>query len=225
MAGFAFSLWGLMGFWNSGWIDLQKCLKDDFKVTINGLDQLSFWMFIVVVVGNSLVCAWGFREKIRICYNCINQINNCPAWTIKLFLKSITTIIIVAAVLAVLALMVLCVGMFTLFWSIETVCKISVASVRDMLQQLGTVDNNITNDAICGFATRAKDAALKCTEAQMILVIGQIIVLAYWMKYSTLALADPYFKEDGGDLSEKDFGDVEIPEASTSESQKAPRKF
>lgn len=79
-------------------------------------------MGIAFIVANGLVCLYGWREKIRICCNCLSHCVNCPATTSKFLFKSLISLIVLLAIALVLICMVLFEGIFVMFWTVNTVC-------------------------------------------------------------------------------------------------------
>jgi len=234
LIGFFISLYGYGNFF----MENYKQLITDFESiglnapTINdiSLNTIVYYIIIAVAVANTLVCLYGFREKVRICFNCCHHINFCLCVVLKFNFKALISLVVVLAMALALILMVLFEFVFTLFYAINLVCGTdAVTAIGDMLAAAGAGNATSGIDAQCDIAkdiTALDGSLMQCWIGTMLIVVGQIIICGYWMKYSTLANVSPYWTtgENAPGADEEPAVEMTLTQSDI-EAPKAPRKF
>merc|ERR1712070_359016 len=82
-------------------------------------------------------------------------------------------------------------GLYVICLTIDSICGTGqMESIQEIMELVGGSDSSMTE--VCDAASGAKDAALVCSYSSIALVIAQIIIFGYWMKYSTLAMVPTY---------------------------------
>mmetsp|Transcript_54125 Transcript_54125/g.123325 ORF Transcript_54125/g.123325 Transcript_54125/m.123325 type:complete len:246 (-) Transcript_54125:77-814(-) len=174
------------------------------------------------LLADILVSLYGLREKFRIRTNTCGHVGSCIPCCIKFIFKGFVNLIVVAALALTLVCMVLGEGLYVMCWTIDSVCNTGqMESIEEIMDLLGGSDNGL--EQICSAADNAKQGGYGVMISSMILTVAQIIVLAYWMKYSTLAMV-PYKYADG-DEDLDDFNSSPMsPTADVEAKPTAPRK-
>jgi len=148
---------------------------------------------ILIMLANCFVALYGFREKCRIRNNVLGHINFCGIpCLIKFFVKAGVHAFVCASLALVLVFTVVLEGMYVVFLTIDTVCGMDdLDSIVTILDLVGGDSSSLTDT--CATVSGAKDGTLNTFIGCLLLAVSQIIVLAYWYKYSTLAMVSPFY--------------------------------
>lgn len=152
----------------------------------------------LIVSANLVVALYGFREKTRVVMNCLGHLPTfCVGWLVKFGIKTTIHFFVSATLLLSFILSLLMEAIYVLFLSMDAACDSAQDTVQDtldLLENVGfSVDSEYTADKICGFMDEGKKGAMDCFIGVLILTVAQVVVLAYWMKYSTLAMVPAYY--------------------------------
>mmetsp|Transcript_46035 Transcript_46035/g.103984 ORF Transcript_46035/g.103984 Transcript_46035/m.103984 type:complete len:245 (-) Transcript_46035:380-1114(-) len=197
---------------------------EEMGVDLESVQDLVDLVGYAFIIANVLVVLYGLREKIRIWCGLLNHLHSCTPCLVKFVFKGLINLLVTFALVLVLVLAALFEAIYVICWALDSMCTTGVASaIEEIMDMMGGSTASI--DQICKAADEAKEGALQCTIACFVLVGAQIIIGAYWMKYSTLANVVSY--KDQGQIGEAH--DVEVARQRDGnelpKKPKAPRKI
>lgn len=142
------------------------------------------------ILPSVLVTLYGFREKFRVKWNRFAHCDNCCCWLIKCaIVKPLFLFIIVLFFILSLISLTLFEALWIAMWAIFEACKASSDAVEDIIDLTGSyAGDDITSrvDDVCDAIKDGKNGGQDVTTGLVIILIGQIIGIAYFMKYTTL---------------------------------------
>jgi hypothetical protein len=177
----------------SGIDGFDEALKD---MGVDGLSDLVVYLqnaIYVIVLANAIVVVYGFREKCRIRNDILGHISFCclPG-LIKFLVKTVIHLVVCAALLICLILAFVMEGVYVLFLAIDGACGTGGDAVQSIVDLMpGESENPI--DEMCDAAKNGLDATREVFIGCLILAAAEIIIIAYWYKYSTLAMVTPFY--------------------------------
>jgi len=145
-----------------------------------------------VFLTDSVVLLYGLREKTRTRFNCFRHVDNCIACFFKFFFKGLVHMLVTTSCVLALLIVVFTEFIWVVLLTTDAACGAGEDAVGSILDILGGAGDNPLAE-ICDTVEGAKAGAQNLFIGSVILIVGQGVVLAYWMKYSTLAMAAPFF--------------------------------
>lgn len=227
-------------FWYVDGLDDFATAAEDLGV--KNMDQLTILLdqgVYLFILANVFVVAYGFREKCRIRNDMCHHISCCGIpCCLKFLVKGVVQLVVCGSVLMVLFLAVILEAMYVIFLTIDQVCKSASSTLESLEPIFELMGSDGGTDALqekCDIVGAGMDGTYKVLLGSLMLVISQIIVLAYWYKYSTLAMVSPFYTTGkwaaGDEQSNPVNKEVEMMEAQKPakggdfQPKKAPRKL
>lgn len=191
--GLVLSLYAYQFWFIEGLTDFTDALEDLGVKNASLLTNVLGKGVILIMLANCFVCLYGFREKCRIRNNIFGHISCCGIpCIIKFFVKTGVQLFVCAALAICLVFMAVLEAMWVVFLTIDAVCQSdALDAVTDILDLVGGDSTDITET--CDTVASAKDGTWKTFLGCLILSVSQIIIIAYWYKYSTLAMVAPFY--------------------------------
>jgi hypothetical protein len=164
--------------------------------------QAVVYMSIIILATNSLVVLYGLREKFRTRFDACGHAQGAGACCVKFLFKVLVHVKVGLSVVSSVAMALLFEAVALLLGTLKLACDASEDGASAILDALD-LDSSQTLAPItqvCDALGDGRDGILKCFIGALVLLFAQIIIFGYWMKYTTLALADPFYRdtEDGG---------------------------
>jgi len=174
------------------------------------------WTGAIFIIAGCLVVIWGFREKAR---------TRCPGhcshvWTDSLasmwalfFLKAAITLFELAAMVYGIVLMMMAEAILVTMNAGLKACDVANEAGAVAMEVIGKnkmlslfIGDDFEQadrlEELCDQVKESEDDAWTCFVGGIVLAAGEIGLVVYWWKYSTLALVKPYTEH-----SEKQGGD------------------
>ena len=211
LSGLSFSMYGIAWFYD-GLERFTNALEDLGVRNASKIIALFDWAVIIMMIANVLVVMYGFREKCRYrkglfhhfswrdlgfdppcCLSCILLI--CSPCFLKFLLKSLIHLVVITSVGLWLLSAFIVELIWIIFQAIDAICSgTSGGDVQDVLDLIHG-DANESVDEICDAMQDAKAGSGIVFVGCLIIVISQIIVVAYCKVFFA---AEPYFAIHAG---------------------------
>lgn len=196
-------------------------VADTFSKLDMDLSFLSTWLTIGaiwVTVCNSVVCMFGCREKLRTRFKNLRHAKGCLANCTGEIFGFLMTIACAVGVALYILLLILAEFMLTTFYLTDLVCDVGTEASEGIIDAINDVYNSGLDDIIpseyCSDFSDLRKAGLRMWIGSIVGLCGQIAVMVYWTKYSTLRR----IKDENPDLKIKGVEiDGEPEEGSTGE--------
>jgi len=167
---------------------------DAMGANFDDLDLETYYGYVGygVIIADALVVAYGLREKIRTRMNMLGHLPTLGlGCLIKFAIKSLIHISVCGAFVFSSILMLIMEALYVLFLAIDASCDAGGDSVQKIVNVFSK--KNGTIDDICDAMSKGKDGSLDALIGSMIITVAQVIAIAYWYKYSTLAMVPAFF--------------------------------
>ena len=170
--------------------------------------------YIVVVLAtvvsiDFVVVISGFREKYRIRYGRCHHVRCCGVPDVfKGLFKGSVTLFLVGSFLFALAALLCSQFVYSFFIASGVVCGGSEAAISaadslidevldslgyNVTSILGVIESEIGD--VCNDVNKLSFGAWGVWIGSILLLIGQFITFAYWFKYTTLSLVEPFYPD------------------------------
>ena len=193
----------------AGWIYFQNGINDvDTNLNKVGISLYIFrnivdyfdFMEAFVNLSGGLTAIYGWREKHRTRFNELAHNPYCLVKFVACIIKSIVFLIAVFGCIVGLICFSFALVVYCVLWASNEACKggdAAASAILDLIVEDDVIDDSIGFDddayqELCRQVKNSVDDAMSATIGGVVLLGGQVIILAYFFKYSTLALAHAY---------------------------------
>jgi hypothetical protein len=197
--GTALGFYGFKGFKRGTQILDNQLDKVGIQIPDWVLRSITYLVFSVLIISNALVLIVGFREKIRTRYNCLHHIRNCQCVCWKFIYKSLVFIVVALSILLSFLGVIVAEALLIALLVGNEACQLGLTAVQEVLDIFGQTDVEVDQSDLtrfCDAVAKAKDGSLSAFVGSGFMLLGQVIILAYWYKYTTLALVSPYIASE-----------------------------
>lgn len=187
-------------------------IADTFTKLDIDVSFMEAWLTILaiwVTIGNAVVCMFGCREKLRTRFKNFRHAKGCLAKCTGEIFTFLMTIVCAFGVGLYLFLLIFAEFLLITFYLTDLVCDYGTEASEGVIDAISDVYNSGLDDIVpseyCEYFSDLRSAGLRMWLGSIIGVCGQIAVMVYWTKYSTLR----HIKDENPDLQIKgvDLGD------------------
>lgn len=164
-----------------------------------------------IYIAGFLTIIYGYREKHRTRFNECHHFGHCPLILITYLVKSAIFIIAVLAFVISITCFAFALTVYVMLFAADKTCEFGQETAVIILDSISTQDvwevddefeiDDGTLDKICKQVNEALHSGKVATIGGIILLHGQVAVLCYFFKYSTLSLVTPYELDKPDDLN------------------------
>lgn len=192
-------VWLNMGFSNL----LDALNKMGANLDEIGLDVYFNMVGPVVIIADLFIVLYGFREKVRTRCNILGHHDVAGlGCLIKFFIKMAVHITVVGALFVAMILMILVEFIWVIFLAVDASCDTGGSSAQDIIEIFSSDSGSVTE--ICDAVSDGTTGAYQSFIGALIVTVAEIVILAYWMKYSTLAMVPAFYTT--GDYTKTEAG-------------------
>jgi len=165
-------------------------------IDLGAVVTITDFLVLAVTWTNALVVVNGFREKIRTRFNILGHLQSCIFCFVKFLGKGVVNGSCAVSVVLGCVMVVLMEGVYIILVCTDNLCRGTQEGVTTVLEVIpGYKGSTDPLDEICETIEDTRTGAFNVWFGCMSLVVGQFLVSLYWMKYSTLAMAAPFYQD------------------------------
>lgn len=155
-----------------------------------------------IYIAGLLTIIYGYREKHRTRFNECNQFRFCPLRLVMCLVKCVILIIALVAFVISIACFAFALTVYVTLFASNKTCEFGQEATVIILDTLSTQDvwdvddefeiDDDTLDEICNQVNQSLFGGKVAAVGGIVLLGGQVAILCYFFKYSTLSLVAPY---------------------------------
>lgn len=157
----------------------------------------------VIYLAGVLTIIYGYREKHRTRFNECRQFRFCPLKLVMLLVKTFIFLVDLLAFVISIACFGFALTVYVALYASNEACQAGSTAATIILETItnddawnqlddGFVFDDDAYQELCQQVQKSVNSAEDATIGGVVLLGGQVAVLAYYFKYSTLSLVSPY---------------------------------